>query len=40
MNTYEHWAFDALEKARLRVFVPYKDKGVDAVVTVCVGFVA
>ena len=32
MDLYEQWTFRELGKAGLRVFVPFKDKGVDAVV--------
>jgi hypothetical protein len=33
INLYEQWVFDAVSKAGLQVFIPYKDKGVDAVLT-------
>ena len=33
MNVYEQWVFDSVEKAGLHVFMPYRDRGVDAVIT-------
>ena len=33
MNIYEQWACDRLQKERFEVFVAYKDRGVDCIVT-------
>ena len=33
MNIYEQWVFDALESRAFAVFTPYKDRGVDCIVT-------
>ncbi|MBI4200461.1 MAG: hypothetical protein HY535_08345 [Chloroflexi bacterium] len=33
MNIYEQWTYDALGKAGFAVFLPYKDRGVDCIVT-------
>ena len=33
MNIYEQWVFDELESRGFAVFTPYKDRGVDCVVT-------
>ena len=33
MNIYEQWVFDSLESRAFAVFTPYKDRGVDCIVT-------
>ncbi len=33
MNIYEQWTFDELEKSGFAVFVPFKDRGVDCIIT-------
>ena len=33
MNIYEQWVFDELERRGFAVFTPYKDRGVDCIVT-------
>ena len=33
MNIYEQWVFDKLESEEFAVFTPYKDRGVDCIVT-------
>ena len=33
MNIYEQWAYDELERQGFAVFTPFKDRGVDCVVT-------
>ena len=33
MNIYEQWVFDKLEREKFAVFTPYKDRGVDCIVT-------
>ena len=33
INIYEQWVFDSVEKEGLQVYTPYKDRGIDAVIT-------